>query len=141
MGSLFHRLHWGCIFLLLFLAVSCSLQGLKKPEGVDDAVFKKQQDNQLGIAHLTLGYAALVRAEKNGKLVPAIDELKVAGNLLDGSPALQGQALYYLAFAYERGYPANHRGAMDALMRAVTMPGPFQGQSQALLAKVKAAVK
>jgi len=33
MGSLFHRLHWGCIFLLLFLAVSCSLQGLKKPEG------------------------------------------------------------------------------------------------------------
>ena len=116
-------------------------QGLKKPEGVDDAVFKKQQDNQLGIAHLTLGYAALVRAEKSGKLVPAIGELKVASNLLDGSPALQGQALYYLAFAYERGYPANHRGAMDALMKAVTLPGPFQGQSQALLAKVKAAVK
>ena len=33
MGSLFHRLQWGCIFLLLFFAVSCSLQGLKKPEG------------------------------------------------------------------------------------------------------------
>jgi len=33
MSSLFHRLQWGCIFLLFFSAVSCSLQGLKKPEG------------------------------------------------------------------------------------------------------------
>ena len=33
MGSQFHRLQWGCIFLLLFFMVSCSLQGLKKPEG------------------------------------------------------------------------------------------------------------
>jgi tetratricopeptide (TPR) repeat protein len=116
-------------------------QDLKKPEGVDDAAFKKEQDNQLGMAHLTLGYAALNRAEKTGKLAPAIDELKLAGNLLEGNPALQGQALYYLAFAYERGYPANHRGAMEALIKAVTLPGPFQGQSQALLAKVKAAAK
>jgi tetratricopeptide (TPR) repeat protein len=116
-------------------------QGLKKPEGVDDAAFKQQQDTQLGMAHLTLGYAALNRAEKTGKLAPAIDELKLAGNLLDGNPALQGQALYYLAFAYERGYPANHRGAMEALIKAVALPGPFQGQSQALLAKVRAAAK
>jgi vacuolar-type H+-ATPase subunit I/STV1 len=33
MGSQFHRLQWGCIFLLLFSMVSCSLQALKKPEG------------------------------------------------------------------------------------------------------------
>jgi hypothetical protein len=33
MGSQFHRLQWGCIFLLLFFVVSCSLQGPKKPEG------------------------------------------------------------------------------------------------------------
>lgn len=33
MGSQFHRLRWGCIFLLLFFMVSCSLQGLKKPGG------------------------------------------------------------------------------------------------------------
>ena len=32
MGPQFHRLPWGCIFLLLFFMVSCSLQGLKKPE-------------------------------------------------------------------------------------------------------------
>jgi len=116
-------------------------QGAKKPEGIDDAAFKKDQDNQLGMAHLTLGYAALVRAEKTSKLAPAIDELKQAGNLLDGNPGLEGQALYYLAFAYERGYPANHRAAMEALNKAVTLPGPFQSQAQGLLAKVKAAPK
>jgi hypothetical protein len=33
MGSQFHRLQWGCIFLLLFFTVSCSMQALKKPEG------------------------------------------------------------------------------------------------------------
>ena len=117
-------------------------QGLKKPEGVDDAAFKKEQDNQLGIAHLTLGYAALMRARKDHEVgAGSIDELKTASNLLEGNPALQGQALYYLAFAYEKQYPANHHAAMDALNKAVTLPGPFQGQSQALLAKVKAAAK
>jgi tetratricopeptide (TPR) repeat protein len=115
--------------------------GLKKPEGIDDAVFKKEVDRQRGIAHLMLGYAALARAPKTGKLVPAIDELKVAGNMLEGNPALQGQALFYLANAYELGSPPNHRGAMEALNKAVTLPGPFQGQSQALLAKVRAAAK
>jgi hypothetical protein len=33
MSSRFRRLLRGCIFLLLFFTVSCSLQGLKKPEG------------------------------------------------------------------------------------------------------------
>jgi septal ring factor EnvC (AmiA/AmiB activator) len=34
MGLLFHRLQWGCIFLLLFLIVGCSLNlAQKKPEG------------------------------------------------------------------------------------------------------------
>ena len=33
MGSQFHYLRWGCIFSLLFFMVSCSLQGVKKPEG------------------------------------------------------------------------------------------------------------
>ena len=113
-------------------------EGLKKPEGVDDAAFKKEQDTQLGMAHLTLGYAALAKVQKTGKLAPAIDEFKTASNLLEGNPALQGQALYYLAYSYEDGTPANHRGALDALNKAVTLPGPFQAQAQALLAKVKA---
>jgi len=34
MGLLFHRLQWGCFFLLLFLMVGCSLNlAQKKPEG------------------------------------------------------------------------------------------------------------
>ncbi len=37
MGSVFHRLRWGCIFLLLFFIVGCSLTlGQKKPEGEQD---------------------------------------------------------------------------------------------------------
>lgn len=112
---------------------------LKKPDGLDDAAWKQQQDNQLGIAHLTLGYAALLRAEKTTRLAPAIDELKTASSLLEGNPPLQGQALYYLAFAYERGYPANHPAAAAALSKAVNLPGPFQAQARTLLAKVRAA--
>jgi outer membrane protein assembly factor BamD (BamD/ComL family) len=34
MGLLFHRLQWGCIFLLVFLMAGCSLNlAQKKPEG------------------------------------------------------------------------------------------------------------
>jgi tetratricopeptide (TPR) repeat protein len=116
-------------------------QGAKKPEGVDEAAFKKEQNNQLGMAHLTMGYAAFVKATKTKKLAPAIDELKMAGDLLEGNPGLQGQAYYYLGYAYESGYPANHRGAIDALTKAAALPGQFQGQARDLLAKVKAAVK
>src|SRR5512136_2098722 len=33
MGSSFHRLQWGCISLLLFFIVSCSMHAVKTPEG------------------------------------------------------------------------------------------------------------
>jgi len=33
MDSQFHRVQWGCIFLMLFFIASCSLQTLKRPEG------------------------------------------------------------------------------------------------------------
>ena len=33
MGSQSRRLQWGCIFLLLFFTVSCSMQALNKSEG------------------------------------------------------------------------------------------------------------
>ncbi|MGO8814880.1 MAG: hypothetical protein ACLQVG_09530 [Terriglobia bacterium] len=116
-------------------------EGLKKHDGVDDTAFKKEQDTQVGIAHLVLGYAALMKAGRATKFGPITDELNNSSKLLDGNPGLQGQALYYLAFAYEKEYPANHPAAAAALSKAVTLPGPFQGQSQALLAKVKAAGK
>jgi len=33
MGLQWHRLQWSCIFLIIFLMISCSLQAVKKPEG------------------------------------------------------------------------------------------------------------
>jgi tetratricopeptide (TPR) repeat protein len=116
-------------------------QQMKKPEGVSDADFKQQQDNQLGMAHLSLGYVNFTRAatSKSKKLGPAIDELKTAADLLGANPELQGQALYYLAYAYESGYPANHHGAIEALTRASSLQSSWKPQADELLAKVKKA--
>jgi tetratricopeptide (TPR) repeat protein len=116
-------------------------QGLKKPDGVDEAAFKAQQDTQIGMANLVLGYSTLMKPQKPVKLGPAIEQLKLAGDLLGSNPALQGQALYYLAFCYEKQYPANHQAAMAALNKSVTLPGPFQSQSEALLAKIHSVAK
>ncbi|HXX22320.1 MAG TPA: hypothetical protein VEO19_04130 [Terriglobia bacterium] len=117
-------------------------QQMKKPEGVSDAQFKAEQDNQLGMAHLSLGYVTFTRAVegKSKKLAPAIEELKTAAELLTANPELQGQALYYLAYAYESGYPANHRGAMDALSKAVTLQSSWKAPAYELLDKVTKAV-
>jgi tetratricopeptide (TPR) repeat protein len=115
-------------------------QNVKKPEGVSDEAFKQEQNNQLAMAHLTIGFVDFQQAGKTRKVAPAIEELKTASELASANPQLQGQALFYLANAYEYQFPANHRAAMDALNKAVTLPGPFQSQAQALLAKVKAAV-
>jgi len=114
-------------------------QAMKKPEGLSDEQFKSEQNNQLGMAHLTLGYAAFVKAGKTKKVGPAIDELKMASDLLEANPALQGQALFYLGNAYEFQYPANHKGAIEALAKASDLPGPWQGPAKDLLAKVKKA--
>ena len=73
------------------------------------------------------------------ELKPAVDELKAADPLLEEKPELRCQALYYLGYAYEGGYPVNHRAATEALNKAVALPGPFQNQARDLLAKVRAA--
>jgi len=57
------------------------------------------------------------------------------------NPELQGQALYYLAYAYELQYPANHRGAMEALTKASSLQCSVKPQVDDLLGKVKKAVK
>jgi tetratricopeptide (TPR) repeat protein len=116
-------------------------QQLKKPAGLSDDQFKQAQDNELGMAHLSLGYLNFTRAAsaKSKKLGPAIDELKTAADLLGANPELQGQALYYLAYAYESGYPANHRGAIDALSKATSLQSSWKPQAEELLGKVKKA--
>ena len=109
---------------------------MQKPEGMTDADFKANQNNQLGLAHITLGYVAFQKAGKTRKVAPAIQEFKTAVDLLGGNPELQGKALYFMGSAYEFEYPPNHKSAEDALGRVT---GPWQGQAQGLLAKVKRA--
>jgi hypothetical protein len=118
-------------------------QAMKKPEGMSDAQFKQEQDTQTGMAHLSLGYAGFTRAaaSKAKKLGPTIDDLKAAADLLSSSPELQARALYFLGYAYELGYPANHRGAAEALTRASGLQSALKPQIDDLLAKVKAAQK
>jgi tetratricopeptide (TPR) repeat protein len=114
---------------------------MKKPEGLADAQFKAEQDNQLGMAHLSLGYAVFTRAvaAKTKKLGPAIDELKTAADLLGTNPQLQGQALYYLGYAYESGAPVNHKAAMEALSKAVGLQSTWKAPADDLLGKVRKA--
>ncbi|MBI4166632.1 MAG: hypothetical protein HY508_12945 [Acidobacteria bacterium] len=114
---------------------------MKKPESVTDDQFKADQNNQSGMAKLTMGYAAFAKASaaNSRKIGPAIDDLKAAADLLPGNPTLQAQALYLLGSAYEFQYPPSHKLAMDALTRAAAIPGPFQAASQKLLADVKKA--
>jgi len=118
-------------------------QQMKKPEGLSDAQFKQAQDNQLGMAHLSLGYVNFTRmaTAKTKKLQPAIDELKTAADLLAANPELQGQALFYVGYAYELEYPANHKAAAEALTRASSLQSSWKTQADDLLAKVKNAQK
>ena len=113
---------------------------MKKPEGLTDEQFKTVQDSQLGFAHLTLASIAFQRGIKTKKIGPAIQEFKVAIDLLSPNPELQSRALFYLGWAYEAGTPANHKGAIEALTRAVSLATSWQAQAQDLLAKVKKAV-
>lgn len=112
---------------------------MKKPEGESDEQFKTEQNNALGIAHLTLGYVAFQRASKTKKVGPAIQDLTSAAELLKVNPEFQGKALYLLGNAYEFEYPPNHRLAIDALTKASGLQSSFAGPSRDLLAKVKKA--
>jgi hypothetical protein len=52
---------------------------------------------------------------------------------------LQGQALYYLGYAYESGAPVNHKGAIEALDKAASLQSSWKAPADDLLAKVKKA--
>ena len=116
-------------------------QAMKKPENISEDQFKADQNNQLGMARLTLGYAEFVRASKTKKVAAAIEHLMAASDLLLANPHLQAQALYLLGNAYEFQYPPNHKMAIDALGKAAALPSPWQAQAQDLLGKVKKVAK
>lgn len=112
---------------------------LKKPEGVSDEQFKTNHDNQLGLAHATLGYIAFLKTSRTHRVASAIQEFKTAVDLLAADPALQGRTLFYLGYAYEVLYPPNHRLAEEALARSAGIASPWQGQARELLGKVRSA--
>jgi tetratricopeptide (TPR) repeat protein len=112
---------------------------LKKPDGETDDQFKTDQNNQLGMAHVTLGYAYFQRGAKTHKVEPAIGEFKTAADLLAGNPPLRGQALFYLGYAYEVLTPPNHHAAGEALTQAAAIQSPWQSQARDLLVKVQKA--
>jgi tetratricopeptide (TPR) repeat protein len=112
---------------------------MTKPEGVPEDQFKASQDQQLGMAQLTLGYIEFQRGSKTKKVAPAIDWFKKAVDLLGSNPQLQGRAFFYMGYAYEVLSPPNHKGAIDALTRSAALASPWQAQAQELLGKVRKA--
>jgi len=112
---------------------------LAKPAGMADEQFTAYQNQQMGMARLSLGYVAFQRGAKTRRYLPAIDQFKLAVDLLEANPALQGRALFYLGYAYEASVPPNRKGAIEALTRAASLPSPWQAQAQDILAKIKAA--
>ena len=116
-------------------------EAMKKPDGVSDENFAREKNNQLGMARLTLGDVAFVKASRTKKVAPAIAEFKTAAELLAANPGLQAQALFYLGNAYEFEYPARHREAIEVLTKASDISSPWQGPARELLAKVKKAAK
>ena len=111
---------------------------MKKSEGTSDRDFANFKNLQLGMAHLTQGYALLKAAEADRKVAPAIDQLKAASGMLGSSPELEGEALYFLAVAYELQWPVpNHHLADAALTKGSGISSRWQGQSQDMLEKVQ----
>ncbi|MCL5669745.1 MAG: hypothetical protein M1423_00350 [Acidobacteria bacterium] len=109
---------------------------VKKPDGMSNDQFNIQQNNQEGMANLTLGYIDLVRNASSHRVAGAVRELAKAAPLLSADPELQGQAYYLLGFSYETLYPAQHREAYAALKQAVKIPSSTQAKARELLARV-----
>jgi tetratricopeptide (TPR) repeat protein len=110
---------------------------VKKPEGMSDDQFKTQQNTQEGMAHLTLGYLNLVKNASSHHVAGAVQEFQKAADLLATDPELQGEAYYFLGFAYETLYPAEHHKALAALENSVKLQSSMQGQARELLGKVR----
>jgi tetratricopeptide (TPR) repeat protein len=114
---------------------------MEKGAGMTDEQFTAHQNQQLGLAHFTIGQVLFQRGAQKRRVSDAIDEFKTAADLLEGNAQLQGRALYYLGYACEVTYPPRHSSAIDALTKAAELASPWQGEAQNLLTKVKAAAR
>jgi len=96
MGSRFHRRQWGCIFLLLFFAASCSSQGLKKAD--DEKEFFQETCRLERLAHSHPDVS--VRARSHLKL--AFLSINYRNPHLDYARALQEMEIYLTLAPAER---------------------------------------
>lgn len=88
-----------------------------------------------GMAHSIAGYAYL----NEGKLAPAVAELKTAVSLLPSDPKAEQEAMFRLGYAYAK---QNRRAdSIAALQKAAAMDGPYQTPAKEMLAKVSKAGK
>ncbi len=95
----------------------------------------KTQKSYAGLAHTALGRADLNRE----KLPTAVTELKTAVALLQGDPADQQAALYYLGYASAK---ENRKAeSVAALEKAAAIDGPYRAPAKEMLSKVQAAGK
>jgi hypothetical protein len=102
-----------------------------KPEGVTAADWERKKSAELGYGYWTAG---VISAEK-GLFVPADKNLRAALPLIQGQPAMQGPALFYLGMAnYQLGKMTNSKAKVlegaKFSEQSMAIPGPYQDQAR-----------
>jgi tetratricopeptide (TPR) repeat protein len=98
---------------------------------VGPAPTDKTQKSYAGLAHTAIGRADLAR----GRGESGLAELKSAVTLLQGDPADQQVALYFLGWAAAK---ANRKAeSIAALEKAAAIEGPYQAPAREMLSKVR----
>jgi hypothetical protein len=102
-----------------------------KPEGVTAADWERKKSAELGYGYWTAG---VISAEK-GLFVPADKNLRAALPLIQGQPAMQGPALFYLGMAnYQLGKMTNNKAKVlegaKFSEQSMAIPGPYQDQAR-----------
>ena len=122
--------------------LTAALNKKAKPEGLAAADWDRKKNAELGYGYYVAG---TISAEK-GVYVAAEKNLRAALHLIQGQPAMQGPALFYLGMAnYQLGKMTLNKAKMLEAQKfseqSMAIPGPFQGQAQhnALVIKDEAA--
>jgi tetratricopeptide (TPR) repeat protein len=93
------------------------------------------QKSYAGLAHTAIGRADLAR----GRGETGLAELKTAVTLLQGDPADQQAALYYLGYAAAK---VNRKAeSIAALEKAAAIDGPYRAPAREMLSKIRHAGK
>ena len=111
--------------------LTAALNKKAKPEGMAAADWDRKKNAELGYGYYTAG---VVSAEK-GVYVAADKNLRAALPLIQGQPAMQGPALFYLGMSnYQLGKMTLNKAKMLEAAKfseqSMAIPGPFQDQAR-----------